>query len=562
MEEFKLSNRDSLLDKAEALIKEGIKYGLEDLHPLLDKVDSLRKAMHDEVIRIVLVGSFSDGKTSAIAGLLGKLEDDMKIDMKESSDEISVYKLGQYNNIEIIDTPGLFGTKEKEESGNYVKLSDITKRYLSEADIIMYVCNANNPLKDSHVSIVKWILRDLDKLSSTIFVINKMDKAGFDLSNDFYYHEGNNVKKENLITRLRTAINLTPDEERHMHIVCISANPKGKGLEYWFSNTEKYMSRSRIGELRDEVTNVVNESDKVKLKDKTSLVSIHDMMDRTKDSVDEVLKTQNSLLPKAKDTEKDMEEEEKILHVEITDNWKSLCEELDAYRGSLTGSIQNASLETFGQLLETQIGVGENGVLSFSIVKRKMNEIFVGSAQRVDSVINSHNVVFNQGFTDLENFFKGIATSGANWLDSVNINNEQVFKGRDVIDSSYKFKPYGAIKLADSINKVTSYAATGINLLMEGYDIFKQFNMTRKLEKAKQQIINVIHACFTEWDKCFVKEEDYLKNFAPQYYELQKQLENSKQELASMTRRIKELETYSAKVKGFIEAEEAEYSEA
>ena len=561
MEEFKLSNRDSLLDKAEVLIKEGIKCGVDDLYPLLDKVESLRKAMHDEIIRIVLVGSFSDGKTSAIAGLLGKLEDDMKIDMEESSDEISVYKLGKFNNIEIIDTPGLFGTKEKEENGSYVKLSDITKHYLSEADIILYVCSANNPLKDSHANIIKWILRDLNKLDSTIFVINKMDKAGFDLSNEFYYHEGNKVKKENLITRLRTAINLTPDEEHHLHIVCISANPKGKGLEYWFSNTEKYMSRSRIGELRDEVTNVVNESDKAKLKDKTSLVSIHDMMDRTKDSIDEVLKTQNSLLPKAKDAEKNMEEEEKILHVEITDNWKSLCDQMDAYRDSLTSCIESASLETFSQLLETQIGVGENGVLSFSIVERKMNEIFIGSAQKVDGVINSHNVVFKQGFTDLENFIKGLATSGANWLDSVNINNKQVLKGRDVIDSSYKFKPYGAIKLADNINKVTSYAATGINLLMEGYDIFKQFNMTRKLEKAKQQIINVIHACFKEWDKCFIKEEDYLKNFAPQYYELQKQLENSKQELASMTRRIKELETYSAKVKGFIEAEEAEYSE-
>lgn len=563
MEEFKISNRESLLSRAEELIREGVKYGLADLTHLLDKVDSLRKAMQDDIIRIVLVGSFSDGKTSVVAGLLGKLEDDMKIDSDESSDEIAVYRLKGLDNVEIVDTPGLFGTKGKEKDGQNVKLSDITKHYLSEADIVIYVCSAANPLKDSHVEIVKWILRDLDKLGSTIFVINKMDESGFDLSNDFYYQEGNTVKKDNLISRLRTTINLTPDEERHLHIVCISANPKGKGLDYWFSNSEKYMQRSRIGELRNEVTKVVDNSDAAKLKDNTSLVSIHDMMDRTRNSINNELKEANRLLPKARDTEKNMEVEEKILHADIVESWKTLCDEVDAYRGFLIPSIQGASFETFGRLLETQIGVGENGKLSFSIFERKMNTIMEGSAQSIDSVVRSHNVVFEQGFTDLENFFKGLASSGANWLDGVKVNNLQVLKGRDFLNLQdvVKFKSWGAHKLANKINKGTSYAATGINAAIEAYDIYKQYKLTKKLEEAKKQVIDVLRASFAAWDKNFREQEDYFNNFAPHYFEWQRALKDSKNQLSTMTTRIKELEAYSAKVKGFIDAEEAEYKE-
>lgn len=74
------------------------------------------------------MGSFSDGKTSSIAGLLGRLDDSMKIDQDESSDELVIYRPdGLKKGFEIVDTPGLFGSKEKEVNGSNIKLSDITK---------------------------------------------------------------------------------------------------------------------------------------------------------------------------------------------------------------------------------------------------------------------------------------------------------------------------------------------------------------------------------------------------------------------------------------------------
>ena len=68
-----------------------------------------------------------------------------------------------------------------------------------------------------------------------------MDEAGYDMLDEEDYEFGSKVKKENLISRLRTTMNLTPDEESRLHIVCIAADPKGKGLPYWFSKEGDYL---------------------------------------------------------------------------------------------------------------------------------------------------------------------------------------------------------------------------------------------------------------------------------------------------------------------------------
>ena len=108
----------SLLDKGTSL---GI-----DSSQLISKIDNIIRVMDDKIIRIVLLGSFSDGKTSAIAGLLGELKENMKIDQDESSDDLAIYHFDGLKNVEIIDTPGLFGTKEKEVDGENIKYSEIT----------------------------------------------------------------------------------------------------------------------------------------------------------------------------------------------------------------------------------------------------------------------------------------------------------------------------------------------------------------------------------------------------------------------------------------------------
>ena len=141
--------------------------GFEDV---IKKITDTINSIENDETNIVLFGSFSDGKTSVVAGWLEEELDNMKIDPDESSDEIIIYHPENLK-AKIIDTPGLFGDKKKGAE----KLSDTTIKYISEAHLIIYVVDAANPIKDSHKGIIKWLLKDLNKLGETIFVINKMD---------------------------------------------------------------------------------------------------------------------------------------------------------------------------------------------------------------------------------------------------------------------------------------------------------------------------------------------------------------------------------------------------
>ena len=280
MEEFNIrSKKAEKLKALKGILSEGVGM-MPELKSYLNKIDSIINTLNDGEISVVLLGSFADGKTSVVAGLLGRLEDNMKIDVDESSDELTIYRPKDLKKgFKIVDTPGLFGTKHKAIDGENVKFSSITEKYISEAHIIIYVCDAVVPLKDSHVEILRRVMRTYHKLDNTIFVINKMDEAGYDLLDEYDFNNGCKIKKENLISRLRSTINLTPDEEKRLHVVCIAADPKGKGLQHWFSKIDNYYERSHIKDLRKCVNAVVNNADTDKLSSSSYETSVSEVVE-------------------------------------------------------------------------------------------------------------------------------------------------------------------------------------------------------------------------------------------------------------------------------------------
>lgn len=166
----------SNLEKMLNWVRDGKRLDL-DIEETERKILNVLEGVKSEKIRVALVGAFSEGKTTVAASWLGKVVANMKIDPLESSDSIAIYRPeGFEDNCEIVDTPGLFGSKEKvEEDSAVIKYADITKKYVSEAHLILYVLNPVNSIKDSHTETIKWLFRDLGKLSNTIFIINHFD---------------------------------------------------------------------------------------------------------------------------------------------------------------------------------------------------------------------------------------------------------------------------------------------------------------------------------------------------------------------------------------------------
>lgn len=548
MEEFNIiSKRIKKLNSLKRLLESGLGY-IPELQTYIDKIVSITSSVKDGEISVVLLGSFSDGKTSAIAGLLGRLEDNMKIDNDESSDELTIYRPKDLKKgFKIVDTPGLFGTKEKEINGKDVKFSQITERYISEAHIIIYVCDAVVPLKESHVEIISRIMRDYHKLDSTIFVLNKMDEAGYDLLDADDFSRGCEIKKANIISRLRSTINLTPDEEKHLHIVCIAADPKGKGLAYWFSKMDNYYERSHIKDLRNCINAVVDKTDKDSLSFSTYETSVMDVVDTLWKVIDGTTKPVNKALTKIKESADDLVEDEKQLRKELSLSKNELKDALNEVKNDALREIKSASIETMGEIISNYLGE-QGGNITFYIFRDKINSLIDQCCETNAKAVSITAVKLENSYSMQNEMLNDAVQFGISGLKNLKVSGEQVKAVRDIIASGYKFKPWGAINLGKSITKWAGWIGAGLGVAFELYGWYKQHKEKKKLEELKFALEKAVNDCMSDIFNMFNSDELYYKNFAPSYIDLCKKINERNKEIEDLQLKVKQLEQYKQRI--------------
>ncbi len=551
----KFERLNNLLFQGEAL-------GL-DLSELRLKLEEVVKN-NNGIIRIVLLGSFSDGKTSAIAGLLGRLDTAMKIDIAESSDELSVYHLdGLKDGYEIVDTPGLFGTKEKEVDGKQIKYSEITEKYISEAHLVIYVCDAVVPLKDSHVDSLRLVLRDFNKLAATIFVVNKMDEAGVDMLDDEEYNEAVQIKKNNLLERLRTRIQLTPQEEKDLKIVCISADPKGKGLKFWFERMDEYKKRSHIELLRNSMDSIISANNKDDLESFANMAVIKDVLMSLSKNISIAVEATTSPIEQCKRQLDDMKTDCNILKQELNRSRRSMTEQLDEVKKSILADLKNAStMPSIASVVEDDLGI-EDDKVSCYILLRKINQILSECAETNKLNLEKKAIEFECKFKKQEAMIIEAISFSNRYLKNVNVNKDIVFKMRDTFFKGYKFKPWGAGKWAVKATKWLGRLSIAISVLTEIWSWYKEWETRNKIEENKNEIKNAINDLFQEIFSYFDNDEKYYENFAPSYPEMCKQVDMKIEELNKLSLQNTQLIEYKTKISNWFRSdiEDAEYEE-
>lgn len=544
MEEFNIkSNKLQKLTALKQLLQKGVEY-IPELQSYLGKIDSIVDSINDGEISVVLLGSFSDGKTSAIAGLLGRLEDNMKIDNDESSDELTIYRPKDLKKgFKIVDTPGLFGTKEREINGQNIKFSEITERYISEAHIIIYVCDAVVPLKESHVEIIRRVMRDYHKLDNTIFVINKMDEAGYDLLDEYDFNNGCKIKKENLISRLRSTINLTPDEEKRLHIVCIAADPKGKGLQHWFSKIDSYYERSHIKDLRKCVNAVVNNADTDKLSSSSYETSVSEIVDGLHKAIAGTEKPVSKAIAKMERDCTEIEEDGKHLKSELTLSRNELRQAINEIKNDAIREINGASLETIGEVISNQLGV-QNNQVTFYVFQDKLSAQIEQCCEANANNVNLAAVKIEKAYSMQDAMLNDAVKYGVGQLKNLNISGEQIKAVRDVIAKGYKFKPWGAINMGKNITKWAGWIGAGLGVAFELYGWYKKYENQKKLSELKNSLTNAVNDCICNVFKTFESDNEYYKNFAPSYLLLCQKIKERDEEIASLKQNVQDLEKY------------------
>ncbi len=477
-------NLEKLLD----FVKTGEKYGIEIEESFKEKINSAIQSVADQKLRVALVGGFSEGKTSIAAAWIERLDkESMKIDHKESSDEVKIYNID--NEIELVDTPGLFGFKEKiTDSGKIERYKDITKKYISEAHLILYALNPSNPIKESHKDDLNWLFRTLNLLSRTIFVISRFDEEA-DIEDEEDYNKRFKTKKENIQNRLNELISLSEKEKEGLSIVAVATNPFGEGFEYWLKHKEEFQKLSHIKTLQDATQKKIKENGgKLTIIEEAKKSVIQDVVYR---QMPLAKKEQQNLKRELEYLNKAMEKrlkEIQSLNGEISQTRINLKEFITRYFSDLSRQVAGTSLETFNDFVKREIG--EKGIN----IDTRVQNAFERETQGILNEIAKIGTSFD---ADMSFFEKHAGTFGrigiklleqSKFINATNIKLARdgiVAAGKFVgIDLALKFKPWGAVRLAGNLNK----ALPLIGIAFEAWDSYNKHKEQEKFEKAKREM--------------------------------------------------------------------------
>ncbi len=512
-------NLKKLLD----FIHTGEKYGIKIEESFKDKIRNAMENVADQKLKVALVGGFSEGKTSIVAAWIDRLDKSMKIDYQESSDAVKIYDID--NEIELVDTPGLFGFKEKEhDSGKIERYKDITKKYFSEAHLILYALNPSNPIKESHKDDLNWLFRTLNLLARTIFVISRFDEEA-DIEDEDDYNKRFKIKKENIQKRLNDLISLSEKEKEGLSIVAVAANPFNEGLEYWLEHKEEFQKLSHIKTLQDETQKKIKENGgKLTIIEEAKKSVIQDVVNKqmplAKKEQQEIKREMEYLNKAIEKRRKDLQN----LNSEISQARTNLREFITRYFSDLSRQVVGTSLETFNDFAMREIG--DKGIN----IETRVQNAFERETQGIFNEIAKIETSFNADRSFFEKHAGTFGKIGSEFLkQSGFINATNIKLARDAlvatgkfvgIDLALKFKPWSAVKLAGNLNKALPF----IGIAFEIGDSVMKLKKEKELEETKEEmkshfdnqkkeILDLINNETTFKEKCFPSALELEKSF-------------------------------------------------
>ena len=512
----------ALLDKLRVFLEQGAALGVNIDPTLLSKLEHASQNLANDKLKIALIGGFSEGKTSIAAAWMERLDkSSMNISQQESSNEVKVYEVD--DNFVLIDTPGLFGFKEQYNAdiNAMEKYKDITRKYVSEAHLVLYVMNSTNPIKDSHKDDLNWLFRTLDLLPRTIFVLSRFDEVA-DVEDETSYAQHLQVKRNNVESRLRESIGASDAEVAALSIVAVAANPFDMGTDYWLERVEQFKTLSHISSLQQAT------AEKIQSSGGSAVI-----VEQARKSV--ILDVLHKELPVAVENDQRLGEEvERLSGVSRT-----LSRQLDGAKGQIaevriglrefvtryfSGLImrtEGLTQETFKEFFEREIG--RDGVMVTTRLQNEFDRQLNGVSQELSRMRLSFDSEIDHFNTNVINLGK----QGVNYVIKGNlINNGSILAARDGIvnvaktlgvdlGKALKFKPWGAINLAKNLNGILSVAG----LALEAWDSYER---KKREDQFRQAIAEMVDNFNNQREELLTMIQDvsFEERFFPDYASL------------------------------------------
>ena len=530
----------SLLTRLKVYVEKGELFGITD-DDLLDKLNRAISDSKNKKLKVVLIGGFSQGKTSIAAAWLEAYDKEtMKISAAESTDQISVYEYDE--DIVLVDTPGLFGFKE---DANNKHFRDITKDYLTEADLVLYVMDPENPIKESHRDILSWLFKDLGLLPRTIFVINMFDSV-CDIEDEDDYVTMLDIKKQDILKRLSEFEIAVNDEP--IPIVGVSSDPMERGIEdYWLNHINEYRTLSHIGELQTATYNKIKQfSDKNEIIVRKQQSIIQGVLGEKLPAVNKNLSVANEELSKLQDSFNDINSDFIKQQSKLNRARTELRNFITDYYTDLIQRLKKTSPETIEDFFDGNIG--KDGILIENTIRGEIEMKLETLSADLEGLNQGINMTVEHYTGVIGKLAEGGVRKGANYLKNIRIQvtNKQVLAARDILLPSFRFKPYGAMKVADKITKGFSIFGAALGIGLEVWDSYSDLKKKEEFQKAIQNLVSKLESHRQEYYDLFIDNDKFVGRCVPAFRELAEQIEELNIQISERKNYISDFEVWKA----------------
>ena len=189
----------------------------------------------------------------------------------------------------------------------------------------------------------------------------------------------------------------------------------------------------------------------------------------------------------------------------------------------------------------------ENG--NFGVLSGKVDGIFeqiIGSSKELE--IRCNNKV--EQLKKDDGFIDDIIGKYGPKLGDVKIDNNMVKAARDYVAPNVKFKPWGAVKVANNLNK----GLGAVSLILEAWNLWKSYKAEQKLNEIKSQLKEYLGEYFNALN-AFIRDDNKYFALYPSFLELVRTLKQREQELQVCKTELTKLRKYQERVQRILESD-------
>ncbi len=342
-----------------------------------------------------------------------------------------------------------------------------------------------------------------------------------------------------------------------MIIVAVAANPFDLGVEHWLKHQEEFQKLSHIKTLQDATQKKIKENGgKLTIIEETKKSVIQDVVHRQMPPAKQALQDINREMEYLNKTLEKRRKGIQDLNGETSQARIHLREFITRYFSDLISQVSGTSLETFNDFVIREIG--DEGIN----IETKVQNAFERQTQGIVNEIAKIETSFNADMGLFEKHAGTLGKIGINFLNKSGfINATNIKLARDGIvaagkfvgiDLALKFKPWGAVNLAGSINKGLPF----IGLAFEVWDSWKESQKIEKLEKAKREMESDFNNQKQEILDLINDEAKFKQTCFPSALELEKSFQEIEEKIKKTQECDQEFEKWIKTGEDFIKGED------